>query len=709
MSGIKRTITPNDPANFTPTREPQIPLQPFRYWCQKVLPLVYDDSLSYYELLCKVVDYLNKTMEDVSNMDTDMTNLYEGYTKLQDYVNKYFDGLDVQEEINNKLDEMAADGTLYNIIKKYTDPIIESQNNKISVLESRVNEFTKLPDGSTAGDAELVDIRVAYNGIDYPSAGESVRSQVNQLFGGVNIIEKGISEVKFNLFDSTKIIEDKFIAQVINTSKLFELTESSGKFTSEQVWVVKQGDVIYVSTGYATIGIYNAQGVLVEKFNDGEKEHTITNASARYMRFSSNNTATYTTNFVLNINRPLLGHYVGYDDSYNAVKNNEYAIDFINDNKDVIESYNKVDPSKIIDGKYFSFTIGKTYNDMITSNPNSIYSPQKILCKKGDVIRITTSYCYVIFYDQFDYVVEVWNDDKTEYTVQNENVKYLTYSCISNSDNYKKYFMLTVNKEMSTFYVPFGITVHEYDTSYKYNKPLILFTFDNDVSDGDDSNIVKLMLDKYGYKFTFNGANAYTETLLKRGCDLGTYSNVVGEVPADDTINSSDPEDLDKWYNYVYQAKKRQEDMGFYNPTLWEARQLRYGTALEKALIDNGYKFCRATSSSSNVYLEKNVDYQKFPCLVARDVQLTTIQTALTNLSRRGGVLCVLFHKILDTVPEKNTWDISTEYFTQIMDLIKDYVDDNRIEVVTARELFRRYNNNGGYENDYNRIIKSVL
>lgn len=35
-------------------------LQTFRFWCQKVLPLVYDDSLSYYELLCKVVDYINE-------------------------------------------------------------------------------------------------------------------------------------------------------------------------------------------------------------------------------------------------------------------------------------------------------------------------------------------------------------------------------------------------------------------------------------------------------------------------------------------------------------------------------------------------------------------------------------------------------------------------------------------------------------------------
>lgn len=32
----------------------------FRFWCQKVLPAVYDDSLTYYELLCKVIEKLNE-------------------------------------------------------------------------------------------------------------------------------------------------------------------------------------------------------------------------------------------------------------------------------------------------------------------------------------------------------------------------------------------------------------------------------------------------------------------------------------------------------------------------------------------------------------------------------------------------------------------------------------------------------------------------
>ena len=112
-----RSITPNDPANFTPTLGNYKELKPFRFWCQKVLPLVYDDSLSYYELLCKVVDYLNKTMEDVETLEGDVTNLHTAYKQLQDYVNNYFSTLDVQEEINNKLDHMASDGSLSALIK----------------------------------------------------------------------------------------------------------------------------------------------------------------------------------------------------------------------------------------------------------------------------------------------------------------------------------------------------------------------------------------------------------------------------------------------------------------------------------------------------------------------------------------------------------------------------------------------------------------
>lgn len=53
----------------------------FKYWCYKVLPLVYDDSLSYYEVLDKVVEKLN---ELIDNYDVNG----EVITGLQDAINE---------------------------------------------------------------------------------------------------------------------------------------------------------------------------------------------------------------------------------------------------------------------------------------------------------------------------------------------------------------------------------------------------------------------------------------------------------------------------------------------------------------------------------------------------------------------------------------------------------------------------------------------
>lgn len=76
----------------------------------------------------------------------------EAFNELRDYVDEYFDNLDVQEEINNKLDDMAKDGSLMAIIAPYVDskfePYQESINNQVSVLTDKVNATV---DGSPAG------------------------------------------------------------------------------------------------------------------------------------------------------------------------------------------------------------------------------------------------------------------------------------------------------------------------------------------------------------------------------------------------------------------------------------------------------------------------------------------------------------------------------------------------------------------------------
>ena len=144
MKDIK-SITPNPPADFAPTISEVPALEPFRYWCQKVLPLVYDDSLSYYELLCKVAQYVNKCIEGLDATASNVQNLYKAYTQLQEWVNHYFDSLDVQQEINKKLDAMFASGVFDVIISNYfKDTAIVFEN----VAEMKSSD--KLHIGSTA-------------------------------------------------------------------------------------------------------------------------------------------------------------------------------------------------------------------------------------------------------------------------------------------------------------------------------------------------------------------------------------------------------------------------------------------------------------------------------------------------------------------------------------------------------------------------------
>lgn len=160
--------------NFKGTTSGAKDLTPFRFWCQKVLPAVYDDSLSYYELLCKVVNKLNESIENVNI--------------LGDFVDNYFVNLDVQNEINNKLDSMVMDGTLNAFIQPIIDAFkadinesVKRQDEDIASLKGRVDTLTALPEGSTTGDAELQDIRVGYDGTVHENAGNAVRAIGNKV------------------------------------------------------------------------------------------------------------------------------------------------------------------------------------------------------------------------------------------------------------------------------------------------------------------------------------------------------------------------------------------------------------------------------------------------------------------------------------------------------------------------------------------------
>lgn len=158
------------------------PLKPFRFWAQKVIPLVYEESLSYYELLCKVIDYLNtmgvdfnELLENFIEFDEDMTgkfnNLSDEFRDLKTWAEQEF-----PEFVNDKLDEMAEDGTLTALIAPYL-PFITPEM------------FGAVGDG-IADDTEAVEKALSYANVflskQYKVSG--CNSTARNVFGNGEII-----------------------------------------------------------------------------------------------------------------------------------------------------------------------------------------------------------------------------------------------------------------------------------------------------------------------------------------------------------------------------------------------------------------------------------------------------------------------------------------------------------------------------------------
>ena len=64
-------------------------LEKYKFWCQKILPLVYDDSLSYYEVLCKVVDYINNMIENQKEFSNNLDELKSELVIIQKWIDNF--------------------------------------------------------------------------------------------------------------------------------------------------------------------------------------------------------------------------------------------------------------------------------------------------------------------------------------------------------------------------------------------------------------------------------------------------------------------------------------------------------------------------------------------------------------------------------------------------------------------------------------------
>ena len=145
--------------------------------CMKyVAPMEVNDCSSPYEILSQVIEKCNEIGVKTNELNT-------AFFELKKYVEDYFDNLDLQQEVDRVLASLVESGyftdyidSLFQPFQQEVDIEITAQDNKINLLNNRVNEL--LVEGSpTDGNAELIDIRTDYKGSTYSTAGNAVRGQ----------------------------------------------------------------------------------------------------------------------------------------------------------------------------------------------------------------------------------------------------------------------------------------------------------------------------------------------------------------------------------------------------------------------------------------------------------------------------------------------------------------------------------------------------
>lgn len=181
-------------------------LKPLNLCCNRIsrtLPLAFDESLSYLEMLCATLDKLNETIVQV-NKNTEVATRYEELLQeIEAEVNRLEqEYIEFKESIENEIDER------FTILTSQLTVYIENQ---IAVLryeiQTKYDELNQKIDDIIAGDIELYD----------PTTGllSPIQTVINNLFdmnrtNAITANEFDSLELSVTTFDSYEITAYNF-------------------------------------------------------------------------------------------------------------------------------------------------------------------------------------------------------------------------------------------------------------------------------------------------------------------------------------------------------------------------------------------------------------------------------------------------------------------------------------------------------------------
>ena len=216
----------------------------------------YIQGASDYEIMAFLVGKYNACLEAYGNITKLSTETITACKQLQDWINSWFTNLDVQEEINKKLDSMVADGSFGTLLHHTFDTQINQQTTN-AVTDWLVKNVTP------AGSAVAVDKSLSIEGAaaDAKSTGTAINSISTLLFTGNGRVWNKSVSTEVHAFNGTATSEFK-------TDVISNIAAGTGEITGVSYELIKPftltKDTDYTVYAYCSAPI---NGTL--RFNEG--------------------------------------------------------------------------------------------------------------------------------------------------------------------------------------------------------------------------------------------------------------------------------------------------------------------------------------------------------------------------------------------------------------------------------------------------------
>ena len=521
-----------------------------RYTIQRVLPIVYDDSLSYMELLGKVVQKVNEVISIVNDIDGEIINqisvILDSWLEdgtLAEIINEeIFDGLDARiAAAESDIDALqaaydtadgqiialnrrinAAETNLLNTnsaLTRLSGTVTQNKNSAdsaisnisaatadiadaLDIVNARIDSI--LDGASVDPDAELIDIRVSFTGQTYAAAGDAVRGIDSILYNRISNKVKTTVYKQYSLDEAVETYEHKRLnssGELVDDpdTNVYIFRMSEGRY----IHTSTQNNMFYVDADLNVIGMNDTPASNTETTcYTAEIKYTSPYFAIAYYRYSAENESS---------------HFIRISNFYNCTGfwdfglRNAQEIRFVNG--ELQEDIEYEEPENM--GEGFPYITNGTHG----GTGSGIYSLQNMKFKRGTKISAMYNTCFIDLRGINAEGSFFINSD----TVNREYViPFDCYGCICFSLNYASESKMPVGWDMSTFvkfititppednirnwwsgkdWYCYGTSLSDIGTKEEYNTTSV-------IGDGNNGAMgtYPLMIDSIGGMVRHNGA-----------------------------------------------------------------------------------------------------------------------------------------------------------------------------------------------------------